>query len=48
VTFWLNTVYQGDTYKLVYKGKVAADQIAFSFGTGDGSWSAEVKAGKSI
>jgi multimeric flavodoxin WrbA len=48
VTFWLNTVYQGDTYKLVYKGKVAADQIAFSFGTEDGSWSAEVKAGKSI
>lgn len=39
VSFWLNTDYQGQTYKLVYKGKVAADQIAFDFGTDEGSWS---------
>lgn len=39
VTFWLNTDYQGQTYKLVYKGKVAADQISFDFGTEEGSWS---------
>ena len=40
VTFWLNTDYQGTTYKLEYTGKVSGDQIAFNFGTDDGSWSA--------
>ncbi|MGH9599407.1 MAG: hypothetical protein ACRD27_06050 [Terracidiphilus sp.] len=40
VSFWLNTDYQGTTYKLVFTGKAAADQIAFTFGTDDGSWSA--------
>jgi len=40
VTFWVNSDYQGQTYKLVYKGKVAGDQISFDFGTEDGSWSA--------
>jgi len=39
VSFWLNTDYQGQTYKLVYKGKVMADQISFDFGTDEGSWS---------
>ena len=29
VTFWVNTDYQGQTYKLVYKGKIAAGQIVF-------------------
>jgi hypothetical protein len=38
VTFWLNTDYQGTTYKLVYTGKISGDQIAFTFGTEDGSW----------
>lgn len=41
VTFWLNTDYQGTTYKVVYNGKVTndrSDQIDFSFGTEDGSW----------
>ena len=47
VIFWLNTDYQGTTYKLVYKGKVTAGQIAFSFGTDDGSWGAELTATKS-
>ena len=36
----MNSDYQGQTYKLVYKGKVADDQISFDFGTEDGSWSA--------
>ena len=40
VAFWVNTDYEGQTYKLVYKGKVAADQISFDFGTEEGSWSA--------
>ncbi|MBZ5726225.1 MAG: hypothetical protein LAP87_14655 [Acidobacteriia bacterium] len=47
VTFWLTTDYQGQTYKLVYKGKVSGDQIQFTFGTDDGSWGAELTAKKS-
>jgi len=39
LTFWVNSNYQGQTYKLVYKGKVAGDHIDFSFGTDNGSWS---------
>ena len=38
VTFWVNTDYQGSTYKLVYKGKISSDHIDFEFGTDDGSW----------
>lgn len=44
VSFWVNTDYQGQTYKLVYTGKVAGDHIDFDFGTDDGSWNATVKA----
>jgi hypothetical protein len=47
VTFWVNTDYEGQTYKLVYKGKVAADQISFDFGTEEGSWSATLTVKKS-
>ncbi len=47
VTFWVNTDYQGQTYKLIYTGKIAADKIDFSFGTDDGSWSAEMTATRS-
>ena len=46
VTFWLNTDYQGQTYKLEYTGKISAGQIVFSFGTEDGSWSAQMTAAK--
>jgi len=46
VTFWVNTDYQGTTYKLVYKGKVAADHIDFEFGTEDGSWGATLTVKK--
>ncbi len=38
VTFWANTDYEGQTYKLVFTGKIAGDQIDFTFGTDDGSW----------
>ena len=48
MTFWLNTDYQGQTYKLVYKGKIAADEIKFSFGTEDGSWGTDMTASKSL
>lgn len=47
VTFWLNTDYEGNTYKLVYSGKVSGDQIAFTFGTDDGSWSTLMTATRS-
>lgn len=47
VTFWIDTDYEGQTYKLVYKGKVSDDQIQFDFGTDDGSWGAQVTAKKS-
>jgi hypothetical protein len=48
VTFWLNTDYQGQAYKLLYTGKVSADgdEIAFTFGTEDQSWSAQLTATK--
>ena len=42
VTFWLTTDYEGTNYKLVYKGKISGDEIRFTFGTEDGSFSAEV------
>jgi riboflavin synthase alpha subunit len=47
VAFWVNTDYEGQTYKLVYKGKVADDQISFDFGTEDGSWSSPLMVKKS-
>ena len=46
VTFWVNTEYQGETYKLVYRGKITEGQIAFTFGVEDGSWGAELTAVK--
>jgi hypothetical protein len=48
VTFWVNTDYQGQTYKLVYRGKVSADGIRFIFGTEEGSWGTELTATKSL
>jgi hypothetical protein len=38
IGFWIEADYQGSTYKLVFKGKAAADQIEFVFGTEDGAW----------
>ena len=48
VTFWVNTDYEDQTYKLVFKGTVSTDgkQIDFNFGTDDGSWSTELTATK--
>lgn len=46
VTFWVNTDYQGQTYKLTYTGKIAAGQIVFTFGTEDGSFSAQLTVTK--
>lgn len=38
ITFWTNTDYEGQTYKLVFNGKINGDQIEFNFGTDDGTW----------
>lgn len=46
VTFWVDTDYQGQTYRLDYNGKITADHIDFSFGTEDGSWGSTVTAAK--
>lgn len=46
VTFWVDTDYQGQTYKLVYNGKIAADHIDFNFGTDDGSWGTTIDVTK--
>ena len=47
LSFWVNTDYQGETYKLVFRGQVKGEQIDFAFGTEDGSWgtSLSVKRG---
>jgi hypothetical protein len=49
LTFWVNTDFQGQTYKLVFKGTTSAvgDQIAFTFGTEDGTWGSQMTVGRS-
>lgn len=49
ITFWVNTDYDGQTYKLAYTGKLspAGDEIAFNFGTDDGNWSAQMTVERS-
>lgn len=48
VTFWVLTDYQGQTYKLVYTGKVSEAKIAFNFGTDDGGWGTTLTATKAM
>lgn len=47
VTFWVNSDYEGNTYKVVFTGKIAEGQIAFSLGTDDGSWGTDLMAKRS-
>ncbi|HLI03030.1 MAG TPA: hypothetical protein VKU93_02060 [Terracidiphilus sp.] len=45
ISFAVNTQYQGETYRIVYRGKVdGGDKIDFTFGTEDGSWSNQLTA----
>ena len=44
VSFWINSDYEGNTYKILYRGTISADGIKFSFGTEDGSWGSELTA----
>lgn len=49
LSFWANTDYQGQSYKLIFAGKVSGtpEQIQFTMATEDGSWSADLVASKS-
>jgi len=44
ITFSVISEWDGNAVKLVYKGELAGDEIKFSMGTDDGSWSTEIKA----
>lgn len=44
LNFAVNTDYEGQTYRLLFKGKFAADHIDFDFGTEDGSWGSSLTA----
>jgi hypothetical protein len=46
LSFWITIDFQGSPIKLVYKGKVAGDEIKFEFGTEDGSWGTQYTAKK--
>lgn len=38
VSFWINANYDGTSYRLVFRGTIAGDQVKFVFGTEDGGW----------
>ncbi len=45
ISFVVNTQFQGESFRIVYKGKVdGGDKIDFTFGTEDGSWSNQMTA----
>jgi uncharacterized protein (DUF2147 family) len=43
ITFSVMSEWDGNAVKLVYKGELAGDEIKFTMGTDDGSWSTEIK-----
>jgi hypothetical protein len=47
ITFWLTTEYQGNAIKLVWTGKISAEQIDFTMGTEDGGFSVSFPIKKS-
>jgi len=44
LTFSVMSEWEDNPIKLVYKGELAGDEIRFTMGTDDGTWSTEVKA----
>ena len=42
VSFWAMAEYQGQPLKLVYKGQVLENEIHFTMGLDDGSWSTDL------
>ncbi|HYP07101.1 MAG TPA: hypothetical protein VER03_12790 [Bryobacteraceae bacterium] len=46
LTFWVMIEYEGSPLKLVFQGKINSGEIAFAFGTEDGSWGTNYVAKK--
>jgi len=44
IAFSVITDWDGNAVKLFYRGELAGDEIKFTMGTDDGSWSTEIKA----
>jgi len=44
ITFSVMSEWEGNPIKLVYKGEVNGDEIKFTMGTDDGSWSTDLTA----
>jgi hypothetical protein len=47
VTFWVQSEYQGQAVKLMFKGQVSGSEIRFHISNEEGSWSTELVAKKS-
>jgi len=47
LTFWFVSEYQGQSYKLIAKGKLVNNQIQLSLGLEDGGWSTDLVLKKS-
>ena len=48
VSFWATAEYQGQPIKLVFKGQVLENEIHFTMGLDDGSWSTDFVAKKAM
>ncbi|HXI42649.1 MAG TPA: hypothetical protein VNH18_13755 [Bryobacteraceae bacterium] len=44
ITFSVISEWDGNAVKLIYRGELVGDEIKFTMGTDDGSWSTEIKA----
>jgi len=44
LTFSIISEWDGSSVKLIYRGELVGDEIKFTMGTDDGSWSTEIKA----
>ena len=47
VTFWVQSEYQGQPVKLMYKGQISGSEIHFNISNEEGSWSTDLVAKKS-
>ena len=46
VSFWVQSEYQGQPVKLMYKGQVSGSEIRFKMSNEEGSWSTDLVAKK--
>jgi hypothetical protein len=47
VTFWVQSEYQGQPVKLMYKGQISGNEIHFNISNEEGSWNTDLVAKKS-